>query len=89
MKKVVTTRRACMYDYTEDKIVAIFADCYNPELSDRDIFSIVYNPYTMIWVQLPFREELRLKNSNIRIEIINEYADVEQWFDKLKRVILG
>lgn len=89
MKKVVVQRRVCMYDVLEDKVIAVLAECYNPKLSDRDILSVVYNPYTMRWVDLPFKEELWIKNSNIRLEIINEYAEGVTLFDKLKRVIFG
>lgn len=89
MKKVIACRRACMYDAVEDKIVAILAECYNPSLSNRDILSIVYNPRIMTWVDLPLHEELWVKNSNIRVDVINEYKEVEQFFDKLKRVIFG
>ena len=86
MKQVVTRRRACLYDVAEDKIIAILAECYNPNLSDRDILSVVYNPTIMRWVQLPLKEELWIINSNIRVEIINEYTEKESFWKRIKEV---
>ena len=85
MKTIITCRRVCMYDVLQDKVIAILAECFNPALSNNDILSVVYNPQTMTWVSLPLHEELWFKNSNIRVEVISEYAEQEQWFDKIKK----
>lgn len=85
MKTVIECKRAIMHNVVEDRTVAILAECYNPNLSDRDILCVVYSPRTMEWVDLYPQEELWIKNSNIRIEVICEYKEVEQWFDKIKK----
>ena len=82
MKKVITRRRVCMYDVSEDKIISIFGECYNPNLSDQDILCVVYNPRLMDWIG-PY---LWIKNSNIRLEIINEYAETQPFLNIWKRI---
>ena len=89
MKKIVTNKRICFYDVLNEQVVALLSDLFNPQLSDYDILHIVFNPQLMDWVDLPLCSEVWMKNSNIRVEVICEYAEVEQWFDKLKRVIFG
>lgn len=89
MKKIVTNKRICFYDILQEKVVAIMSDLYNPSLDDYTILTIGFNPDLMEWVDLPIHPEVWMKNSNVRVEVIKEYEEVEQWFDKLKRVIFG
>ena len=89
MKQVVTNKRVCFYDVLEEKVVAMMSDLYNPDLDDYTILTLSFNPILMDWVDVPPRPEVWMKNSNIRVEVMREYAEVEQWFDKLKRVIFG
>lgn len=88
MKKIVTNKRVCFYDILNEQVVAMMSDLYNPNLDDLTILNLTFNPALMDWVDLP-RPELWMKNSNIRVEVMREYTEVEQWFDKLKRVIFG
>jgi len=88
MKKIVTNKRVCFYDVLEEKVVAMMSDLYNPDLDDLTILTISFNPILMDWVDLPV-PEVWMKNSNVRVEVMREYAEVEQWFDKLKRVIFS
>lgn len=85
MKTVIECKRVILHDILKDKTIAIFAECYNPILTDRDILCTIYSPVTMEWVDLYPQEELWMKHSNIRVEVICEYKEVEQWFDKIKR----
>ena len=89
MKQIVTNKRVCFYDVLEEKIIAIMSDLYNPDLDDYTILTISFNPELMEWVDLPIHPEVWMKNSNIRVEVIKEYEEVEQWFDKIKRIIFG
>lgn len=89
MKKIITNKRVCFYDVLEEKVIAVMSDMYNPDLDDLTILTLSFNPELMDWVDLPRQPEIWMKNSNIRVEVIREYAEVEQWFDKLKRVIFG
>lgn len=82
MKRIVECKRAIMYNVAEDKIVAILAECYNPNLSDQDILCVLYSPHTMEWSA---NDELWIRDSHIRIEIFCEYKEVETIFDKIKR----
>ena len=85
MKQIIECKRVCMYDVLEEKVVAIFAEQYRPEVPDEAILRVVFNPQLMELVDLPLCEELWMKNSNIRLEVFYEYKEVEQWFDKIKR----
>jgi hypothetical protein len=89
MKQIITNKRVCFYDVLEEKVVAMMSDLYNPDLDDYTILTLSFNPQLMDWVDLPIHPEVWMKNSNIRVEVMCEYAEVEQWFDKLKRVIFG
>lgn len=89
MKQIVTNKRVCFYDVLKEKIIAIMSDLYNPDLDDYTILTISFNPELMEWVDLPIHPEVWMKNSNVRVEVIKEYEEVEQWFDKIKRVIFG
>lgn len=88
MKKIVTNKRVCFYDILNEQVIAMMSDLYNPNLDDLTILNLTFNPALMDWVDLP-HPELWMKNSNIRVEVMCEYTEVEQWFDKLKRVIFG
>ena len=85
MKRVIECKRAILYNVEQQKVVAVFSDQYIPQLSDRDILCVLYSPRTMEWVVNHFEEELWIKDSNIRVEVICEYKEVEQWFDKIKK----
>ena len=89
MKQVVTNKRVCFYDVLQEKVVAMMAELFSPDLDDEIILRVSFNPRLMDWVDLPAQSEVWMKNSNIRVEVMREYAEVEQWFDKLKRVIFG
>jgi hypothetical protein len=89
MKKIITCKRVCFYDVLNEQVVALMGETYNPSMDDKTILRLTYNPALMDIVDLPFHEEVWMKNSNIRVEVMHEYAEVEQWFDKLKRVIFS
>lgn len=89
MKKIVTNKRMCFYDVLQEKVVALMSDLYSPSVDDYSILTANFNPELMEWVDLPIHPELWMKNSNVRVEVIKEYKEIEQWFDKLKRVIFG
>ena len=89
MKQIITNKRVCFYDVLEEKVVAMMAELFAPNLDDDIILQVTFNPQLMDWVDLPFHPEVWMKNSNVRVEVMYEYAEVEQWFDKLKRVIFG
>ena len=87
MKRIVECKRAIFYDVEQKKVVAILSDQYIPELSDRDILCILYSPRTMEWVVNHFEEQLWIKDSNIRVEVICEYKEIETLMDKIKRIL--
>ena len=79
MKQVIECKRACLYDVDSQGLMYIFADMFNPQLSDRDIECILYNPHRMEWRG----DAYYMKNSNVRLEIYTQYKEVETIWDKI------
>ena len=86
MKTVIECKRVLMYNTIEDKVVGIFAEQYNPTLSEQDILCIIFNPNTMEWLT-DSKESLWMKNSYIMLEVFCEYKEVETFSDKIKRIL--
>ena len=83
MKRIIVDKRVCFYDTVNDRVLAIMGELYNPELSDRDVLCVFYNPATMIWRH----EELWMRNSSVRVEVIHEGEDKRNWFEKKWRFL--
>lgn len=83
MKTIIECKRVLMYDTVEDKVIGIFAEQYNPTLSERDILCVIYNPNTMEWIG----ESLWMKDTYILLEIFCEYKEIETKLDKIKRIL--
>lgn len=84
MKRVVVCKRVCFHNMQSGKITHILSDLYNKDLSDYTILCCVFNPNRM---ERDDFDQIWIKNTWIRVEVYNEYKEVEQWFDKLKRIL--
>ena len=85
MKKIVTCRRACIENMVTKEVVAIFSYTYHKDLSDNDILCSLFNPASMEWNG----RDLWILGTVCHVSVYNEYAEIEQWFDKIKRVIFN
>ena len=84
MKRVVAYKRVCFRNMQTGKITHILTDLYNKDLSDYTILCCVFNPERM---ERDSRDQIWITNTWLRVEVYSEYKEVEQWFDKLKRIL--
>ena len=81
MKQVIECKRACLYEVGGRGLIYIFSDMFNPQLSNRDIECILYNPNTMEWHDGAYW----MKNSSMRLEVYTQYREVDTIWDKIIR----
>lgn len=47
MKRIVTNKRICFYDVLQEKVVAMMAELFSPDLDDEIILRVSFNPQLM------------------------------------------